>query len=167
MLETVLNHLHNWFQIKGAARAGTFIIVSGTLPLDHVLDGQYYRIEGSVFNDGLHRRGDAEDKLVDETFSGRIIPLAIPKAVIKLAEEIKEWDKNNPASDKILAICDALDITPYELLSNVKEEGARTNKVTYRIVVEGTEEDMLLEIYEQLDVKARGRLLGFMEALKR
>lgn len=101
MLETVLNHLHNWFQIKGAARAGTFIIVSGTLPLDHVLDGQYYRIEGSVFNDGLHRRGDAEDKLVDETFVGRIIPLAIPKAVIKLAEEIKEWDKNNPASDKI------------------------------------------------------------------
>lgn len=101
MLETVLNHLHNWFQIKGAARAGTFIIVSGTLPLDHVLDGQYYRIEGSVFNDGLHRRGDAEDKLVDETFAGRIIPLAIPKAVIKLAEEIKEWDKNNPASDKI------------------------------------------------------------------
>ena len=101
MLETVLNHLHNWFQIKGAARAGTFIIVSGTLPLDHVLDGQYYRLEGSVFNDGLHRRGDAEDKLVDETFSGRIIPLAIPKAVIKLAEEIKEWDKNNPASDKI------------------------------------------------------------------
>lgn len=101
MLETVLNHLHNWFQIKGAARAGTFIIVSGTLPLDHVLDGQYYRIEGSVFNDGLHRRGDTEDKLVDETFVGRIIPLAIPKAVIKLAEEIKEWDKNNPASDKI------------------------------------------------------------------
>lgn len=101
MLETVLNHMHNWFQIKGAARAGTFIIVSGTMPLDHVLDGQYYRIEGSVFNDGLHRRGDAEDKLVDETFVGRIIPLAIPKAVIKLAEEIKEWDKNNPASDKI------------------------------------------------------------------
>lgn len=101
MLETVLNHLHNWFQIKGAARAGTFIIISGTLPLDHVLDGQYYRIEGSVFNDGLHKCGDAEDKLVDETFVGRIIPLAIPKAVIKLAEEIKEWDKNNPASDKI------------------------------------------------------------------
>ena len=81
---------------------------------------------------------------------------------------ISDWRKKNtnPASDKILAICDALDITPYELLSNVKEEGSRTNKVTYRIVVEGTEEDMLLEIYEQLDVKARGRLLGYMEALK-
>ena len=48
----------------------------------------------------------------------------------------------------------------------MKEEGNRTNKAAYRIVVEGTEEDMLLEIYEQLDVKARGRLLGYMEALK-
>ena len=101
MLETVLNHLHNWFKIKGAARAGTFIIVSGTLVLDHVLDGQYYLIEGSVFNDGLHKRGDDKDKLIDETFVGRIIPLAIPKAVIKLAEEIEEWCKNNPASDKV------------------------------------------------------------------
>ena len=48
----------------------------------------------------------------------------------------------------------------------MKEEGTRTNKVAYRIVVEGTEEDMLIEAYEQLDEKARGRLLGYMEALK-
>ena len=64
------------------------------------------------------------------------------------------------------ANCDALDITPYELLSNVKEEGTRANKVSYRIVVEGTEEDIFLDTYERLDVKARGRLLGYMEALQ-
>ena len=81
---------------------------------------------------------------------------------------ISDWRKKNtnPASDKILAICDALDITPYELLSNVKEEGTRANKVGYRIVVEGTEEDLLIDAYEQLDAKARGRLLGYIEALK-
>lgn len=80
---------------------------------------------------------------------------------------ISDWRKKNtnPASDKILAICDALDITPYELLSNVKEEGNRANKVGYRIVVEGTEEDVLIEAYEKLDEKARGRLLGYIEAL--
>lgn len=101
MLETVLNHLHNWFPVAGGARAGTFIIVSGSLPLTNVLDGQYYKIEGSVFNDGLHKYGDAEDKLTDETFTGRIIPLAIPKTVIKLADEIKVWCESNPVSDKI------------------------------------------------------------------
>lgn len=101
MLETVLNHIHNWFPVTGAARAGTFIIVSGTLTLSNVLDGQYYKIEGSIFNDGLHKYGDTEDKLTDETFAGRIIPLAIPKAVIKLSETIKTWAEQNPVTDKV------------------------------------------------------------------
>ena len=81
---------------------------------------------------------------------------------------ISDWRKKNtnPASDKILAICDFLEITPYKLLSNVKEEGNRTNKMDYRIVVDGTEEALLIEIYEELDAKARARLLGYMEALK-
>ena len=81
---------------------------------------------------------------------------------------ISDWRKKNtnPASDKILAICNALDVTPYELLSNVKEEGGRANKVGYRIVVEGTEEDTLIAAYEQLDAKARTRLIGYIEALK-
>lgn len=81
---------------------------------------------------------------------------------------ISDWRKKNtnPSSDKILAICDALDVTPYELLSNVKEEGTRANKVGYRIVVEGTEEDALIAAYEHLDTKTRARLLGYIEALK-
>lgn len=101
MLETVLNHLHNWFPVAGGARAGTFIIVSGTLKAEFLANGQYYRIEGSVFNDGLHRYPCDEDgRMSDETFTGRIIPLAIPKAVIKLSEEIGKWCESNPVSDK-------------------------------------------------------------------
>lgn len=101
MLETVLNHLHNWFPVKGAARAGTFIIVSGKLALPHVLEGQYYKVEGSVFNDGLHKYGDEKDTLTDETFVGRVIPLAIPKAVVNLAEKIRTYCEKNPETDKV------------------------------------------------------------------
>lgn len=101
MLETVLNHLHNWFPVAGAARAGTFIIVSGKITLPYVLEGQYYKIEGSIFNDGLHKYGDTEDKLIDETFSGQVIPLAIPRAVVNLAEKIKTWTVENPVTDKV------------------------------------------------------------------
>lgn len=80
---------------------------------------------------------------------------------------ISDWrkKKTNPSSDKILAICDVLDISPYELLSNVKEDGNRANKVGYRIIAEGTEEDILISAYERLDTKARGRLIGYIEAL--
>ena len=101
MLETVLGYLHNWFPVKGAARAGTFSIVSGTLNLPGMMKGQYYKVEGSVFNDGLHKYGDENDALKDETFTGRVIPLVVPKAVVRLAEEIKAWCASNPKSDKV------------------------------------------------------------------
>lgn len=82
---------------------------------------------------------------------------------------ISDWRKKNtnPASDKILIICETLGISPYELLSNVKEEGNRANRVRCRTIADGTEEGLLLDVYESLDVKSRGRLLGYIEALQK
>lgn len=81
---------------------------------------------------------------------------------------ISDWrkKKTNPASDKILVICDFLEVSPYQLLSNIKEDSSRATKMSYRIIVEGTDEDQLIEAYEKLDTKARARLLGYIEALK-
>lgn len=101
MLEEILEHLHNWFPAKDGVHSGAFRIASGALEADFLTENQYYRIEGSIFNDGLHRFGDADDVLTDESFLGEIWALAIPKAVINLANEIEEWNKNNPATDKI------------------------------------------------------------------
>lgn len=100
MLETILNHLHNWFPIRGAARAGTFEIVSGAFAnVDFLKDGQYFRVKGSVFSDGLHQY--PAFNLADETFDGEIWPLAIPVQVIELAEEIEQWRDKNPETGKI------------------------------------------------------------------
>lgn len=102
MLETILNYLHNWFPVKGAARCGEHEIVSGELCADYLIPGQYYRIIGSVFNDGLHRFPcEAVDCLQDERFTGEIWPLAIPKAVIELSEEITAYREANPDTDKV------------------------------------------------------------------
>lgn len=97
MLETILLHLHNWFEVRGAVMTGTFRIVSGVLEVDGIADSQYYRIEGSVFNDGLHQHPAGD--LMDETFNGRIWPLAIPRAVIDLSAEIAAWTEANPPTD--------------------------------------------------------------------
>ena len=75
MLEAILDYLHNWFPVKGAAKSGTFEIASGVLAFDGLLQGQYYRVQGSVFNDGLHKAGE---RLTDEVFSGTVTPLAVP-----------------------------------------------------------------------------------------
>ena len=93
MLEQVLMNIRNWFPVKGGIHSGTFTIKDGGVTLPFLADGQYFRICGSVFNDGLHQY--PEDNLVDETFNGTIWALAIPQPIIDLADEIKEWQNKN------------------------------------------------------------------------
>ena len=100
MLEAMLTHLHNWFPARNGKHAGAFVIASGALSPDvELVSGQYYRIRGSVFNDGLHRI-DGGEALTDEAFTGEVWALAIPKAVQELAEEIASWRESNPETDK-------------------------------------------------------------------
>lgn len=91
ILEQVLWHIHNWFE-REQIPVSTCCIDDGSLPTsitDQMLDGQWYRIEGSYLNDGLHQNPDTE--LSDETFSGTITLLAIPKPLLAVAEEISDW----------------------------------------------------------------------------
>ena len=100
MLEAMLTHLHNWFPARNGKHAGAFVIASGVLSPDiGLVSGQYYRIRGSVFNDGLHRI-DGGEELTDETVTGEVWALCIPKAVQELAEEIAAWRESNPETDK-------------------------------------------------------------------
>ena len=96
MLEQVLMNIRNWFPVKGGIYSGTFTIKDGGITLPFLADGQYFRICGSVFNDGLHQYNVLD--LVDETFNGTIWALSIPQPIIDLANEIQEWqDKNADA----------------------------------------------------------------------
>ena len=97
MLEQVLMNIRNWFTVDGGIHSGTFTIKDGGITLPFLADGQYFRICGSVFNDGLHQYPATD--LVDEEFSGAIWALAIPPAVVDLANEIGAWqEKNGEAS---------------------------------------------------------------------
>lgn len=89
MLTELCQELRNWFDLE--RRFGTFEITGGQLTADFLVNGQYYRIAGSIFNDGVHKYGDETDVLTDETFNGSVWALGIPEAVINLAAEIAEW----------------------------------------------------------------------------
>ena len=93
MLEQVLMNIRNWFTVEGGIHSGTFSIKDGGITLPFLVDGQYFRIIGSVFNDGLHQY--PATNLVDEKFSGAIWALAIPPAVVDLADEIQKWQGKN------------------------------------------------------------------------
>ena len=93
MLEQVLMHLKNWFLVPGGIHEGTYTIEDGGITLPFLANGQYFRICGSVFNDGLHQYPASDLKA--ETFDGTVWALAVPQAVIDLAAEIEEWQKKN------------------------------------------------------------------------
>ena len=97
MLTELCQELHNWFVLE--KHYGTFTITAGVLDADFLLTNQYYRVMGSVFNDGVHKRGDTHDTLTDETFEGAVWALGIPKAVIDLAAEIAAWRAKYETSD--------------------------------------------------------------------
>lgn len=93
MLEQVLMHLKNWFLVPGGIHEGTYTIEDGGITLPFLANGQYFRIFGSVFNDGLHQYPASDLKA--EAFEGTVWALAVPQAVIDLALEIEAWQKKN------------------------------------------------------------------------
>lgn len=88
-LTNLCAELRNYFETK--KRFGTFTISGGSIsPSDFLQDGQYFRIVGSVFNDGVYRH-PAHD-LTDETFDGAVWAMAVPPAVIELLQKIQEFE---------------------------------------------------------------------------
>lgn len=98
LLEQVLGHIHNWF-VRDTIVASRCAITDGALPdsiSSKLLDGQWYVISGSYLNDGLHQyhstypQGQTSD-LEDETFTGTVALLAIPRPLLNIVSEIGEW----------------------------------------------------------------------------
>ena len=101
MLETVLMYLNNWFAV--GRYDDTYTIEDGKLTLPFLVNGQYFRILGSLLNDGVYKyaNGTALDEtgteitLIDETFDGSVWALAIPKGFLSMVEEITVWTAKN------------------------------------------------------------------------
>lgn len=87
-LTELCQELRNWFERDRTF--GEFTITGGEISLsDFLQDGQYYRIVGSVFNDGVYQYPTTG--LHDETFRGAIWAMAVPPSVIALLQEISDW----------------------------------------------------------------------------
>lgn len=101
MLTELCLFLKNWFEIEKCY--GDFRIADGVLTysdgtLPPLQDGQYFRIIGSAFNDGVYLHSPeapenpSSGALRDEEFSGSVWCLALPKELISLADEISAWE---------------------------------------------------------------------------
>ena len=93
MLTEICQYLRNWFEVT--RYFGEFTISDGTITYSDgselpLINNQYFRIVGSIFNDGVHKYAN-EDILTDETFNGSVWSMAVPPVMIVLAGEIADW----------------------------------------------------------------------------
>ena len=113
MLTELCGYLKNWFVDE--MRFGDFRIADGVityadgteLPLQ---EGQYFRIVGSIFNDGVYaythfstgsEGGDPPSgpTLLDEEFNGAVWSMAVPPELLKIAQEIEAWRAKYEGAD--------------------------------------------------------------------
>ena len=90
MLSEICEELKNYFCRESDKHHGTFKVSGGVLaPSDFLQQGQYFRIVGSVFNDGVHQFPDPS--LQDETFEGAVWAMSVPPSLIALTDEIEAY----------------------------------------------------------------------------
>lgn len=91
MIDEICASLHNYFAVDIVP--GEYTVNDGEITLPFLAAGQFFRVVGSVFCDGVYRCGD---KLpADETFDGAVWAMAIPPALEAIAVEIEEWKQKN------------------------------------------------------------------------
>lgn len=97
-INEVCAYLNNWFDKDDECRTlpslkGVFTISDGIFAderlSDILIDGQYFRIQNSVLNDGVYQY--PVSNLADETFTGKITPMRIPSDFLNIVDEIEKW----------------------------------------------------------------------------
>ena len=99
MMTEICEYLHNWFCEDSDMIIGNIVVGDGeiTVPYGVIQPGQYIRIDGSVFNDGVWQYGEAMFK--PETFNGAVWLMRIPQTVIQLATDIEDWQSQYGSAD--------------------------------------------------------------------
>ena len=80
---------------------------------------------------------------------------------------ISDWKrkKTNPSADKIMAICDVLDVSPFDILQDtIPSKGA--GEVNILIASEGTAEFEILKKMEKLNKKTKEELRKYIKGVK-
>ena len=106
MLSEVCHELKNWFEQTKII--GTFEVNNGAISIYRdnealsIQNGQYFRIVGSVFNDGVWEyTGEPIEDLKDEVFDGAVWLLAIPREVKTLSNDIDAWKAKYATADSV------------------------------------------------------------------
>lgn len=91
----VCAEIRNYFVASDGIHTDTFTVKNGAILLPFLADGQYFRIVGSVFNDGVYHYPAAN--LTDETFDGCVWAMAPTKEFLTVVDEINDYARTDAA----------------------------------------------------------------------
>ena len=82
---------------------------------------------------------------------------------------ISEWKKKhtNPSADKIMVICNVLNVSPEWLLSGAEVKKGRQSRVDWYVISKDSEMGAILEEIGEMDEAQRARLKVYARRLKR
>ncbi len=83
--------------------SGTYTIDGGQISdIDFLADGQWFRIKGSKFNDGVYEnKAEALAELTPETFKGSIWAMNPPKAFLAVCKDVEDWKAKYSGVDSV------------------------------------------------------------------
>ena len=94
---------------------------------------------------------------------------AFAKKVGLASSTVSDWNtkKTNPSADKIMVICDALGVTPEQLLTGkgIDEDYVEREVCSDKVII-SNEDIRIIEDIHSLKTAQRDRLMKYMEALK-
>ena len=99
MLTEICHEVNNYFRRETLSKS--FSVESGSLvgiPEGFLQNGQYFRVIGSIFNDGVYKY-PATNMINETSFNGTIWALAIPQEFQSLCAEIEAWDEKYGGAD--------------------------------------------------------------------
>lgn len=99
MLYEVMKSIRNFFP-AGIYFNGVHTIKDGSISLD-LKNGQYFLIEGSLFNDGVYEY--PATGLTDESFNGVISVLIPPMAFLNVVKDIEAYEAKNGAKNGFIS----------------------------------------------------------------
>lgn len=81
---------------------------------------------------------------------------------------MSDWKRKrtNPSADKIGVICEALDISPYELLVNCDGKNKKYQGSDYIYLDKNSKEYQLIEFFHEFDQDKKKRMISYMLMLK-
>ena len=126
-IKEICDYIHNYFEVDEVS--GEFTIADGSLDSSFLSNNQYFRIQGSIFNDGVYKYPTTE--LTDETFSGTVTAMAVPKDVLDVLADATTWENENAKVLNSPFTSESFDGYSYSKGSSNKKDGSQ-GQITWR-----------------------------------